>query len=34
MGLVAQAVRQRGQHLVPPGPQKVVIDVRLGESGI
>ena len=32
--LASQAVRQRGQGLVPPGPGKVVLDVRAGESGI
>jgi hypothetical protein len=30
MGLAGQAVRQRGQHLAPPGPQEVVVDVRAG----
>jgi peptidyl-tRNA hydrolase len=34
MGLAAQAVRQRGQELVPPGPQELVLDVCAGESGI
>ena len=29
----AQAVRQRGQDLVSPRPQKVVLDVHLQESG-
>jgi len=34
VGLAGQAVRQSGQHLVPPGPQEVVVDVCPGESGI
>jgi len=34
MRLAAQAVGQRGQQVVPPGPQEVVLDVCLRESGI
>jgi hypothetical protein len=34
MGPAAQAVRQGGQDLPPPGPQKVVLDVCPRESGI
>ena len=34
MGLAAQPVRQRGQDLVPPLPQKVVLGVCPRESGI
>ena len=30
----AQAVRQCDQDVVPPGPQKVVLDVHLQESGL
>src|SRR5215813_1029918 len=30
----AQAVRQRGQELAPPGPQEIVLDVCPRESGI
>jgi len=33
-GLAAQAVRQPGQDLAPPGPGKVVLGVCAGESGI
>jgi hypothetical protein len=31
--LAAQAVCQRGQDLLPPGPQKIVLDVCPRESG-
>jgi hypothetical protein len=34
MGSAEQTARQRGQDLLPPGPQKVVLDVCLRESGI
>jgi hypothetical protein len=34
VGLAGQAVRQRGQHLVPPGPQEVVLGVCPRESGV
>jgi hypothetical protein len=34
MRLPAQAVRQRGQDLVPPGAQEVVLGVRPREPGI
>jgi hypothetical protein len=33
-GLAAQAVRQCGQELVPPGPQEVVVGICARESGI
>ena len=33
-GLVAQAVCQRGQDLVPPGAQEVILGVCARESGI
>jgi hypothetical protein len=34
VAVAAQPVRQRGQELTPPGPQKVVLHICLGESGI
>jgi hypothetical protein len=34
MGLVAQAMGQRGQDLAAPGPQKVILGICLRESGI
>jgi alkanesulfonate monooxygenase SsuD/methylene tetrahydromethanopterin reductase-like flavin-dependent oxidoreductase (luciferase family) len=34
IGLAAQAVRRRGEDLVPPGPQELVLDVCPRESGV
>jgi len=30
----AQAMHQHGQELAPPGPQKIVLHICPGESGI
>src|ERR1700730_9219571 len=34
LGPAEQTARQRGQDLLPPGPQEVVLDVSPRESGI